>query len=445
MQYFYKLGHQPELSLREFESKTNSDSNFYNQSWVLSDQKISVNKLGSMIFRGKVLAEFDLENQSKLLKELDLNISPLLQRFKEKEGLSLKKIGLSQYYKEKEENPLRKKFYTFLSKKVFNLLKESGSKKVNSLELGVLPSFGNFKNTKHWLIFFNIGKKLFLGYVEEYFDQEFWAEMDQKLPASEMKKGLINLKLARTLLNFSSQKVIWDPFCGLNRNLIAGIDQKDQFLASDIDEECLPGAQKNFIFAREFFAKKLKEKRDLEMQSNLELESKDSEKNIETQKEESENKEIETKTEKNITKKVSILEPKLGVLKGIKTLKANNLSKINFGRDIDFSKVGIVTEGHLGRNFASFPDDNMIANEFAIVSKIWQEVLAEAQKLQIPEIIFCLPFYQLPKKKIYPDFWSNLTYHNDYEFEHLGMNKKFLTYARKDSITGHFILKVVLK
>jgi tRNA G10 N-methylase Trm11 len=399
MKYFYKLGHQPELALKEFEFRTNSKATFYNPDWLLDDQKIEVNQFGSLIFAGKILAEFDLENQNKLLKNLNSDLKLILERFTETQEIPLKKIGLATYFKEKEENLIRKKFYGFLSKKIFAGIKTAGVKKINALENGKLPSFGNFSNTKYWLIFFNVGKKMFLGFIEDCYDQEFWAKLDSELPSKEMKKGLINLKLARTLLGFTNQKIIWDPFCGQNRNLIAGLDQKEEFWGSDIDPDCLVGAKQNFEFAQEFFTKKF----------------------------------------------FSLENIKLATLKNLQPLKANNLSKVKLVSKIDFSKVAIVTEGYLGKNFAFLPDNNMIIDEFKIINKLWQEVLSEAGKLQIPEIIFCIPFYQLPKEKVYPNFWSNLNQKSDYEFVDLGINSKFLTYARKDSITGHFILKMKLK
>jgi hypothetical protein len=348
--YFYCLGHQPNLGIAEYISLSKNQNIEIRSNWLLGESFLDVNLAGSLVFGGEILAS----------SEADLlwpTIQEVLQKLQA--NSPIKKLGL--FLPENEFLPSKKQ--------ILDSAKRFGYKKINTIS--VLPNFGHWKSGYTWLVVFQFGKKWQIGKIETYSNQEFWSKIDQNLPCGDMRRGLINLKLARTLLNLTDQKTVWDPFCGQGRLLIAGLDIKEKFLASDIDPEVLPDLITNFEFAKNTFQRFWPPRM----------------------------------TAKN-----------LAILEKNWQLDAIELQK----NDFDCQKTAIVTEGFLGANFNYHPKHEEMKKEWQNLQRIWQQIILKAEKLKIPELIFCLPFYQTKTRNFLPDFIYNLTTKTNYKLQKFG-------------------------
>jgi tRNA G10 N-methylase Trm11 len=382
VKYFYKLGHQGQLGVSEYQALTGEQVLESNHDWFLADSKVNVNATGSLVFGGTILGQIDLSSfdpSSRLTNDQILALYKQIEKFVKPANTEneLKKVGVTMP--------------GFFDKRFLNYLKDAGCKKVNLLAPGVIPTIGNLKNTKVWLAIFIFQKSLVVGKIETYFNQEFWGDLDMDLPEKDMKRGIINLKLARTLMNLTNKRIVWDPFCGLGRNLVAGLDLKDEFVASDIDPACLPGANKNLEFAQQYFNK---------FGFN------------------------------ELARRGSIF-----------SLDATRLDRI---KDQDFANLAIVTEGFLGYNFTRKPTRQNILEQFEEVKQMWKKVLQASNYLGIKEVVFCLPFYNFESQTLLPTFLESLINGTNYQYQKLFGDQKYLCYARKDAFVGHFILKVSL-
>jgi hypothetical protein len=366
-QYFYKLGHCQPLALAEFASITGSDDFQSSNGFLLSSKFVDVKKTGSLIFSGEVLASvssFDFFKNNPLM---DLE-----------SVFESKKLGLAILSKKNLKDNL-----------IFKTLKSQGYKKINLLR-NKIPTIGNFLSTKNWLILFEFQESLILAKITNFFDQEFWSDLDMSLPIRDLKRGQINLKLARSLANLTTNEVFWDPFCGISRNLISAIDLKTDFLASDIDKVALSQAKQNYKFAVDFFAKR---------------------------------------SFVNVKRKPIFF--------------SKDISKSFSKLDIKLPKT-VVTEGFLGQTFQSPPSLHEINQELEKVRKIWSGALFNFKELGIQEIIFCLPFYVHQKKLILPDFIDSLAAIFNYKQEFFYPDQNKILYKRKASNTGHWVIKLVV-
>jgi tRNA G10 N-methylase Trm11 len=388
--YFYKLGHQPLLGYNEYLFLTNqsfesaADNGPISYSWFLGQHSIDVNQTGSLVFGGQILAHMSRSEFFSLESRADF-ITTSLTNFAPENGF--KQIGISL---EKEIGRDR----------LFETLKNSGYKKINLLSGGQLPNFGHFKHTKNWFVFFSIHDQFYFGKLTSFADQEFWSKLDMRLPKLDMRRGIINLKLGRTLLNFTSKETIWDPFCGQGRVLISGGDLKKEFLASDIDEVCISDTKENYEEACKSWY---------------------------------------TRSKRQFPDKEPFLPP-LDVF----PLDAQNLTQIqNIRPDIDCKKIAIVTEGYLGTNYNHTPTEQEIIKQFNHLEMLWSKVLSQAQTLKIPEIIFCLPSYEINKKLYPPNFLPKILKGLSYKQVPFSNGKNDIMYSRPDSFVKHTIIKLV--
>ena len=320
--FFYKLGHQADLGIAEFLQLTNNATYKISYGWLVSEAQLDATLTGSLVYSGEILGETTPENYLEDLREL-LPVS--------------KKIGIAL------------SSFDYASKAVLNLSKEIGCKKINVMNK--LPNYGHWKSCKSWVIIFKFGNKNLVGVIQNYADQEFFAKLDTSLE-NDMVRGIINLKLARTLLNFTKNLDIWDPFAGQGRLMLAGYDLKNNFICSDLDETTIDQIDANDEIACRFFK-------------------------------------TESKLRYNFAMDVS-------QLKGHK-------------------EYAIVTEGWLGQNFLKTPNMEQIAKQWKEVEALWLEFLAKASQNGTKEIVGCLPFYQIKSQKLIPEFLENLTEFYDFE------------------------------
>lgn len=367
--YIYRLGHQPEFGANEFYAITKIKPEYYNRNYLFSNYSLPINQTGALVFRAEIISIASRENLTfkKFFTE------SLKQAFTQN---PTKKIGISLPNSELNEQ------------QIILLAKTIGYKKINLLAPTKEPNIGNLMKTSNWLVALEAENNWILAQIEDYSNQEFWSLLDQQLPITDMKRGVINLKLARTLMNFTDNTKIWDPFCGVGRNLISGIDLKTDFIASDLSPECLPEATKNYNFSCDFYSGDVSKAK----------------------------------------------------LKDIFQADVENLERDTTGL---FNGFAVSTEGFLGQNFTSTPTIGQQRTELAKITKLWQLALKNFQDLKITEIVACLPFYQYDNSKITVDLPS-LLIGNKYKY-HIFLNgEKSLYYRRYSSFVGHQVVKFSL-
>jgi hypothetical protein len=384
-QYFYRLGHQPKLSQVEFSTLTGDKSFEKDHDYIISDSYLDIHNTGSLVYSGKILKIWNKDVQNIAVEEVCRFIKQYIETAIAG-GENLKKLGLSL--------PID------WHSRVLSTAKAAGAKKINVIPFDKNLNYGHWKQTKNWLSVFMYQGSVVLARVTHFSDQEFWQNLDTRLPAGEMSRGLINLKLARTLLNLTDKKIIWDPFCGHGRVLVAGVDLKTEFYTSDKDAEKLKAdVEANFEYAKNYWSK-------------FGFWQKDNK------------------------------EPVVADLKKVFTLDATQISYQHFPLDMNPNSIAIVTEGYLGKNFKTQPSRQQMDKEWELLEKLWRTALLEAKKASISEIVLCLPFYQLNQNKYLPDFIGRILGGTGYETIDFG-GQDYLLYSRKDSFVGHFIVKLV--
>jgi hypothetical protein len=165
---------------------------------------------------------------------------------------------------------------------------------------------------------------------------------DRRKPFSDSKMGMLPPKLAQILINLSnpefSAKIV-DPFCGSGTICTEAAVMGFKTVGSDLNEEFLAGAKKNFYFFAEKF-----------------------------------------RYEKN---------------KG--DFFVSNISSFPWGKYAD--KI-LVTEGWLGENFDRSPDMDRIEKEAVKVIKMWVRAFSNMEKDGPRKIVMCLPCWNFRGKNI---------------------------------------------
>jgi tRNA G10 N-methylase Trm11 len=368
-QYIYKLGHCEDLAVAEFSSLNKKTKYEVVNGWLKSNSDMNVNVSGSLVYGGVIIEEIAIDASSK-----DMIFNCLYEYITENVD-ELKKLGIA----------ISKEY----AKDILPLAKKAGSKKINVL-IDKKPNYGNWKGLKNWILVEKISNKIVVMKLTSYSDQQFWTQIDTFLPHSDMKRGIINLKLARSLLNLTENTKVYDPLCGLGRLAVAGVDIKDSFVLSDIDESCLQECEKNVKYAESFWARKKGFK---------------------------------------------------GEVKSV--VFAQDARRINEVPQ-DLSRCSIVTEGYLGYRFGSSPSRQEIERELELQEKIWLDVLKSSAEKRIKEVIFCLPYYQKSGGNTLPTFIDELADTEGYRLEKFN-GQTYILYSREKTNVGHYIVKAILK
>lgn len=366
--YAYRLGHQAEVSQIEFDFNSSQDYQLKG-SWIFSEEYLDITRFGGLVFSGKILSSFTVKEKISA-KDYRILLKKELAALKTYYSFP-KKLGVS-YSREFESLEI-------------NDFKQLGVKKVNLLKPSQIPSFGNFKNTKNWIIIEKIQTEVYIIEVNQVFNQELFSKLDLELPASEMKRGMINLKLARSLNNLSKNPKIWDPFCGLGRNAVASFDLKKEFFLSDIDSTINQAVKSNLKKAAEIYGLKS--------------------------------------------------EPVYKILSG-----GQDITKFNPDLLTEVAGFSVVTEGYLGKNFKTRPNPKALRKEIEIVEKIWFKALKNFEKYKIQEVIFCLPCYDFKNLQLMPEL-NKIVSGSRYKFSQLLPGRSSFKYSRYDSLTVHLIVK----
>jgi hypothetical protein len=332
----YLLGHCRDLSRAEilsFDAKAISKEN-----WMFSEKDLNIQNMGSIILKAVELTQEEFE-----------------------ETEFPKKIGLIVEKKDQTD--------------ILGWAKAKGAKKIRFT--GGLHSFtyGHWKATKNWWVV----KGGTILKIMDMFDQQSWGEYDMNLPHNDMRRGIINLKLARAMINIGGAKNVWDPFAGQGRFAIAGKDILNHILLSDIDPEVRPQAIAN----------------------------------------------------------IESLSGKLHLPNVQEFLTYDVTKKLDDQEGIIIPKT-VVTEGYLGRSISFVPDREHIDAEYTTQKRMWKYILKSFERMGVERAVFCLPWY--PAKDIGPEFFEEVLFHSDYAIDHL--NSRPILYSRKESFVGHAIFVI---
>ena len=394
--YFALLGHITSLSMAEIYSMAPDAKVFENNLRETNnrdqicylDTLIDAQKAGSIVFSGQILGKLS----EKLEKaEFSEKLEELLEKGISGGALVGKKIGFVG---------LGEKY----SKDLIQLGKKIGFKKITTVTSS-LPNYGHLKQVAtNWIVFFKHGDIFLVGVVKSSSDQEYWSILDQNLPVGEMKRGLINLKLARAMVNLASKNIIYDTMVGAGRLLVSGLDIKKHVCGSDIDVNCQSWSNQNIDWAKSF---------------------------LENYRPNKENPDYKLAKQE--------LFPAQNILQFLQTLNQNESIQEPFS---------IVTEGWLGKNFSSSVGLEAIQSEQNRVMDLWDQVFSliyRNKNSYLKEIIFCLPFSPLhfQTKKFLETKMTIILDKYGYGPDKFNiLNHRVLYYARKDSQIGHAIIRV---
>jgi hypothetical protein len=374
--YIYRLGHIKELAVAEFHilTGTNSSQSKVHNGYLFSDTLVDVNDTGSLVWCGRIIEEnIDANNIEQALQNY-FNNNPI------------KKLGVATEVLDKS-----------IHKTLIPILKNCGVKKINLLNK-TEPSFGDYKYVKEWILFSKINETVSLIKLESFSNQEFWASLDTNLPENDMERGMINLKLARSMINIAASNNIWDPFAGYGRLIIAGMDRCTAFTASDIDESTIVPLTNNYNYAETFFNK---------------YQSRISKKEITLAK-------LNNTFAQDITATLNIIVPST-----------------------------IVTEGYLGPTKNSPRNEEEAIQSFSDILGLWSKAIANLQSSGVTKIIATLPFYtelSKPSKQDYLSMIDKMLSQTKTSFVRSNIDQyEGIWYARKHTRVGHLIVCFIKK
>jgi hypothetical protein len=372
--YIGQIGHDQALAKAEL--YFNDENNCIDQissKFFLSQTIDSFHDKACVVYYGEVLKEYQ-ENEKILIEEALANYPIKGRRLN---------IFATNF---KLKNPNLKELKNKLNIKGVNFWSMEG------------PNYGHLSANATNLVLIKGSKKknIYIVDASYYSNQEFYKFTDEKLPHSDLKKGIINLKLAKTMLNLTKSSNIVDPFAGFGRFAFCQNQKSLNFNLSDSDQDCKRFIEENISF--------------------IENNSKFFNPNI----------------------KISLLP----------FIEFEELSsKID---ELIKEPFSIVTEGTLGKNFGKKVPVQAVLSEQREVFKIWSKSLKniESQKNKPKDIIFTLPFtnfYPISKEqleKFLTHLEKELKYYN---FKTFFDKTKVIFYSRGNSFIGHGLVKLSLK
>ena len=347
--YWYRLGHVPELSLAELAAVKlvieDSDHRY-----ARSKQLIDIQTLGGIAYVAEDLSGADYVT------------------------------GIAGFL---ESTELKKKFIGVVANQAFDqtaalkVFKNSGAKKIAFIRHE--PSIGDVKRSQIVFLAATFENIKYTLRIVEYFNQDIWAKLEAALPVTDMDRGQINLKLARTMLNFTTSRNILDPFCGTGRNIIAGLDFLVTAGLSDSDLKAITDAQKNVQFAQDFLKTK-----------------------VPTQ---------------------------------FQTIPAEKVERYNY--------TAIVSEGWLGTNFKKTPSVEQARESVQAVLTSYADCFIQWDHVGIKEVVLSAPYYlNYPQITEYiTNQLRKIAREGGYQVATPG-NYDFIHYFRPNNTVGHLIFKL---
>ena len=343
--YLFVLGKHTELSRAElqpfgdeilFEPEVNlllaDNLRFENpRNLPKTKEQIFLDRLGGTIRMAKVIGEF--KSKKQLVEEIFKNSEPSENSTNVKIGVSAFQTGngfLPEFLK------LVKNY--FAGKKVPVRLENSGGKNMTS---GQIFDRKLLKKGAEFIIW-QRGNSFLLTKTVANQNLRNYVLRDRRKPFSDSKMGMLPPKLAQILINLTnpefSAKIV-DPFCGSGTICTEAAVMGFKTIGSDLNEEFLAGAKKNF----HFFAEKFR-------------------------------------FEKN---------------KG--EFFVSNVASFPWEK---YREKVMVTEGWLGENFDRTPNLDKIEKEAVKVLKMWVRAFQNMEKDGPQKIAMCLPCWNFRGKNI---------------------------------------------
>lgn len=191
--YFAFAGHESTLTEAEF-IKHNIDytiENYQDYKVFFIDKNVNCNNFGSVIFSGKVL---------KTIEDREISINTLFDTIKE--NIESKIVNV---------------FSSFNTKIDIKEIKQGTKAKSVNIRSNQFPNHGHLKSADNFIISKTKSGEVYLLKITSYTDQNLYKFIDENLPNNDLKKGIINLKLAKSLLNLANNSTYLDPFAGYGR------------------------------------------------------------------------------------------------------------------------------------------------------------------------------------------------------------------------------------
>lgn len=352
--YFYRLGHIPHLSLAELDYQQLALLWHTNQ-FAVSNHDIDIQKLGGVSWKAE-----NIEGK---------NFLDAVSHWIETASERTKFVGISLPKQNTTTEAIR-------------LLKQKGAKKVAFIDDTF--TIGDWKRSDVIFLECTIENKAYFLKVTDFFDQDKWAKLENSLPVTDMKRGQINIKLARVLKNLTNKTSIIDPFCGIGRNAIACLDLISSAYLSDLDTKAVLEAEQNCNYAQ------------TKLQTNVPIH--------------------------------------------FTTKDASELSIS------DSSRYAVVSEGWLGLNLQTHPSPETAKKSIEQVIALYQKCFENWAKAGISEIVICAPFYPT-YPSLTPTVQQSIrdiTKKTGYTLSQFG-DGQFIRYARPKTYVGHLIFKAILQ
>jgi len=404
--FIYKLGHIPELGRAELAALCSVSYREINTlgGFAFSNSAISANQTGSLVWAGKILSQ--QPNQQNTEPE-DLLLEVLKQFDEELKAMkseNIKRIGFV----------LPQELSSFQGE-IIRIVKKMGFKGVQ-IVFGLSKfGFGHYRAIKNWLMLCSAKSEeestTFFVRLIDMSNQEFWSNLDMRMPQRDMKRGIINLKLARSMVNLAGSQDVWDPFVGQGRVMAATMDTTKTFLASDIDPVCLPEMAENIEYAGKFWQK-----------YGTRITQKPSEK-----------KEV-------LSDKKSEQELPFSELVDLFALDAAELNSVSH----NVSNYALVTEGYLGPTLSADAKVEEAKKYLYEIAELWTTIIPQAIQLGMSSVVFCLPYYSILPFSVYQKILNQFTSIDKVQFVPLS-STGFIVYSREKTRVGHALFQLRLK
>jgi len=375
--YIFKLGHIPDLGQAEIAALLDASYSdiAISDGYAFASQPLRANDTGSVVWSGEVL--FSVDSQLKIWTELKQHV---LTQAGQIRSNGVKRLGLV----------LPKKSSQWKSE-IIRELKSIGFKGVQLVFGEQNFSFGHYRKNKDWLLVLDTPQATRIIRLLDMSNQEFWSNLDLRLPQRDMKRGIINLKLARTLANLAKNTQLWDPFAGQGRVLAATLDRTTAWIASDIDQACLPELADNVGFAQGFWQRQ--------------------------------------------GRRIWGATPR--TLAEVENIYAVDVAQ---AADAPFSLKGysLVTEGYLGPTLSKNATIDQAERHLSAIVELWTTTLQQLSQMGIQSVVACLPYYSVLPALRYQTVLKQFSQIEGVSVASLSATD-FIVYSREKTRVGHLI------
>lgn len=235
LNYIAILGRQAELGLVELESLLGAERVRPFGQQALLGEKPEIAKLGGVIKLAEVVYRGTWEGPK-------LPLDPLT--FKPNEPGKLQ-VAVSAYSKQINSGLLRA-----IGMELKRSLKQAGPVRLVLPKSGTAVSAAELKFNKvlehgFELLVLTNGRELVIGRTVAVQDVDWYSKRDYGRPSRDAKVGMMPPKLAQVLVNTTTAKTVWDPFCGTGQTMQEALLIGCETHGSDVDPKMVGAATQN--------------------------------------------------------------------------------------------------------------------------------------------------------------------------------------------------------